>query len=153
MLKKLSSMLILATTISAHAEIIKTDSGFVSWTVNVKDETGMLTYTRMRVGLDGSGTSSEEERAQVFNLSFHSGLGGKHSIALKFDRADESSSDSIIPMIAIQEAGEVSKYRLKVIEKEGRLDNVSCTESGFIKKKLKCTAEYKLVQVLELKKN
>jgi hypothetical protein len=153
MLKKLSSMLMLAFTISAHAEVVKTDSGFVSWTVNVKDEVGMLTYSRMSVRVDSSRVSSEQEREQAFKLSFNSGLGVRHSIALKFDRADELSSESIIPMIAIQEKGEVSKYRFKVIEKEGTLNNVSCSESGFIKKKLKCTAEYQLVQVLELNKN
>lgn len=151
-MKTLFVIVALAISASSFASITKTDSGYVSWTVNInKKKEGVLAYSRMTVQVGGSATASQEEQRMALRLGWNSGVGGRQEYAMKFEHADERSQESVEEKIKGIVSKDIADVAVTGEEAEVKLTNVSCKESGFLKKKLNCSAEFEHVQILNLK--
>lgn len=136
----------------SFASVIKTDSGFVTWTVKInKKNEGVLRYSRSSVQINGSNANTPAEMREAMNISFNSGVGGLSETPMTFAHNDERSQESVEAKIKEFIAKDISKFNVTGEEPELTMSGVECTESGFLKKKLECQAQFKHKQVLNLK--
>lgn len=151
-MKTLIIIALLAISASAFASLTKTDSGYVSWTVKInKKKEGVLTYSRMSIQVAGHASASQEEQRIALRLGWNSGVGGRQEYAMKFENTDERSQESVEEKIKEIMAKDIADAPVTGEEAEVKIKNLSCEESGFLKKKLTCSAQFEHVQVLNLK--
>lgn len=148
------SLLLLGLSLSLTTlagTITKTDTGSVTWMVKVnKKQEGSMIYSRTSSGLNGSNDVSIEELRILTQMSFNTGVGGLNEVAMVFSSTDERSQESVEEKLKVAFTADIKDYPLKPIETEVKLKNVSCKESGFLKKRLNCSADFEHVQVLEV---
>lgn len=137
---------------SFAGSLVKTDSGYVSWTVNVnKKKDGTMTYVRLGVSIDASETSSPEEMSVAMSLTFNSPVGGRKDFPMKYEVTDERSQESVVAKIKETIASSLAGSRVEAEEAELELKNLECSETGFLKKKLNCKASFTHVQKISVK--
>lgn len=150
-MKVILSVIALSFSLSAFASLTKTDSGYVSWTVKInKKKEGVLTYSRSQVQIGGTNSTSPAETSMAARIAFDAGVGGRSEIPMTFTFSDERSQESVEAKIKEIVAKDIADVAVTGQEAEVKLSNLSCEESGFLKKKLTCSANFEHVQVLDL---
>lgn len=126
----------------------KTESGSVSWDLNIKSKQGSIIAYSDSSGYRQQGEVSNYDQRIISNLPLY--FGRSINKAVSFELSDERSQESVQELIASEMLVDLKGLNIRVLSKNIVLRNANCIEHGFIKKELSCGAKFKAEILIEL---
>ncbi len=130
-------------SLSAFAEpVIKKDYGTATWSVNIHNKLGNIVLSRFNTEVK----SYKQDTKKLIHLNnVLKRLSRKANgdvISFTFAHTDERSQESVVKLIDTSMVSEMKVINFELKNTKIELQNLSCAEKGFLKKRLECSAIY-----------